>query len=91
MSRAAHGAQAQNWVTNGDNLYNERCSSLREINRDNVAQVKAVWRTSLDGSGSGQGYSQQAQAPVDDGIIYVVTGDNDVFAGCRGDRKERAK
>ena len=75
--RAAPGA---NWVTNGGNVYNQRYSSLRQINRDNVAQVKAVWRTSLNGSGLGQGYSQQAQALFYDGIIYVVTGDNDVFA-----------
>ncbi len=70
----------QNWVTNGGNVYNQRYSSLSEINRGNVAQVKAVWRTSLNGSGLGQGYSQQAQALVYEGIIYVVTGDNDVFA-----------
>jgi quinohemoprotein ethanol dehydrogenase len=71
---------AENWVTNGGNVHNQRYSSLSQINRDNVAQVKAVWRTSLNGSGLGQGYSQQAQALVYDGIIYVVTGDNDVFA-----------
>ena len=71
---------AQNWVTNGGNIYNQRYSSLSQINRGNVAQVKAVWRTSLNGSGLGQGYSQQAQALFYEGILYVVTGDNDVFA-----------
>jgi PQQ-dependent dehydrogenase (methanol/ethanol family) len=71
---------AQNWITNGGNVYNQRYSSLRQINRDNVAQVKAVWRTSLNGSGLGQGYSQQAQALAYEGVTYVVTGDNDVFA-----------
>jgi glucose dehydrogenase len=49
---------AGNWVTNGGNVYNQRYSSLSQINRANVAQVKAVWRTSLNGSGLGQGYSQ---------------------------------
>jgi alcohol dehydrogenase (cytochrome c) len=71
---------AQNWITNGGNIYNQRYSSLTQINRDNVAQVKAVWRTSLNGSGLGQGYSQQAQALFYEGVLYVVTGDNDVFA-----------
>ena len=71
---------AQNWITNGGNIYNQRYSSLGQINRTNVAQVKAVWRTSLNGSGLGQGYSQQAQALFYEGILYVVTGDNDVFA-----------
>jgi quinohemoprotein ethanol dehydrogenase len=42
--------------------------------------VKAVWRVGLNGSGMGPGYSAQAQALVHEGIIYVVTGDNDVFA-----------
>jgi alcohol dehydrogenase (cytochrome c) len=71
---------ARNWVTNGGNVYNQRYSSLTQINRSNVAQVKAVWRTSLNGSGLGQGYSQQAQALFYEGTLYVVTGDNDVFA-----------
>jgi quinohemoprotein ethanol dehydrogenase len=71
---------AANWVTNGGNLYNQRYSTLDQINRDNVGQVKAVWRVSLNGSGLGQGYSQQAQALFYAGVIYVVTGDDDVFA-----------
>src|SRR5690348_16962222 len=35
------------WVTNGGNLANQRYSALDQINRDNVSQVKAVWRASL--------------------------------------------
>jgi alcohol dehydrogenase (cytochrome c) len=68
------------WVTNGGNIYNQRHSALTQINRDNVANVKAVWRTSLNGSGLGQGYSQQAQTLFYEGVLYVVTGDDDVFA-----------
>ena len=71
---------AANWVTNGGNVYNQRYSTLGQIDRGNVAQLKAVWRTSLNGSGLGQGYSQQAQALFYAGVLYVVTGDNDVFA-----------
>jgi len=71
---------SQNWITNGGNIYNQRYSALAQINRDNVGDVKAVWRVSLNGSGLGQGYSQQAQALFYDGVIYVVTGDDDVFA-----------
>ena len=71
---------AQNWITNGGNLYNQRYSVLDQINRDNINDVKAVWRVSLNGSGLGQGYSQQAQALFYEGVIYVVTGDDDVFA-----------
>ncbi len=71
---------AENWITNGGNLYNQRYSALDQINRDNINDVKAVWRVSLNGSGMGPGYSAQAQAIFYEGVIYVVTGDNDVFA-----------
>jgi PQQ-dependent dehydrogenase (methanol/ethanol family) len=71
---------AENWITNGGNVYNQRYSTLEQINRGNVAQVKAVWRVSLNGSGLGQGYSQQAQALFYGGVLYVVTGDDDAFA-----------
>ncbi|WP_428100067.1 PQQ-binding-like beta-propeller repeat protein [Candidatus Rariloculus sp.] len=71
---------ARNWITNGGNIYNQRYSTLDQINRDNIDDVKAVWRVSLNGSGLGPGYSAQAQALFYEGVIYVVTGDNDVFA-----------
>ena len=69
-----------NWPTNGGDLYNRRFSPLTQINRDNVAQLKGVWRTSLGGSGLGVKYSGEAQPIVQDGVIYIVTGADDVFA-----------
>jgi len=71
---------SRNWVTNGGNIYNQRYSTLAQINRSNVKDVKAVRRISLNGSGTGPGYSHQAQALYYEGALYVVTGDNDVFA-----------
>src|SRR5690606_40354264 len=71
---------SRNWVTNGGNIYNQRYSTLAQINRSNVKDLKAVRRISLGGSGTGPGYSHQAQALVYEGVLYVVTGDNDVFA-----------
>jgi len=68
------------WVTNGGNVYNQRFSPLNQINRDNVQDLKAVWRARLDGSGAGPQHSGEAQPIVYNGIVYVVTGDNDVFA-----------
>ena len=68
------------WLTNGGDLYNRRYSPLTQINRDNVAQLKAVWRTRLNGSGVGVKYSGEAQPIVHDGVIYVITGADDVFA-----------
>ena len=79
------GAQLQagakeGWITNGGTLFNQRYSPLEQINRDNVKSLKGVWRAHLDGSGKGQQYSGEAQPIIHDGVIYVVTGANDVFA-----------
>jgi quinohemoprotein ethanol dehydrogenase len=69
-----------NWPTNGGNLYNQRYSPLTAINRANVAQLKGVWRARLRGSGTAPQYSGFAQPIVYDGVAYVSTGANDVFA-----------
>src|SRR6185295_10512652 len=68
------------WPTNGGNWYNQRYSPLAQIDRTNVARLKGVWRTRLEGSGVGTKYSGEAQPIVYGGIIYVVTGADDVFA-----------
>jgi alcohol dehydrogenase (cytochrome c) len=68
------------WPTNGGDLYNRRWSPLKEIDRSNVAQLKGMWRTHLHGSGLGAQYSGEAQPIVYEGVIYVSTGANDVFA-----------
>lgn len=68
------------WITNGGNVYNQRYSPLEQINRENVHELKAVWRARLDGSGAGPQHSGEAQPIVFDGVVYIVTADNDVFA-----------
>ncbi len=68
------------WITNGGNLYNQRYSPLARINKANVATLKPAWRTHLNGSGTDSKYSGQAQPIVYDGVIYIPTGANDVFA-----------
>ena len=68
------------WPTNGGNLKNQRYSPLTEINRDTVGRLKGVWRTHLRGSGLGAQYSGEAQPLVFDGVVYIATGANDVFA-----------
>jgi len=77
---ALTAAPRDGWRTNGGNLYNQRYSPLTEIDRGNVAQLKGVWRTHLNGSGLGPQYSGEAQPIVHDGVIYVITGADDVFA-----------
>jgi len=68
------------WITNGGNLFNQRYSPLEQINAENVGQLKAHWKTHLNGSGVGPRYSGQAQALVYEGVLYTITGANDVFA-----------
>jgi quinohemoprotein ethanol dehydrogenase len=68
------------WPTNGGDWYNRRYSPLTAIDRNNVAKLKGVWRTRLGGSGVGPQYSGEAQPLVVDGIVYVATGANDLFA-----------
>jgi glucose dehydrogenase len=48
-----------NWITNGGSLYNQRYSPLKLINRDNVAGLKAHWRT---GMGLGTSFGNAGQA-----------------------------
>jgi alcohol dehydrogenase (cytochrome c) len=68
------------WPTNGGNLYNQRYSPLKAIDRSNVAQLKGVWRARLRGSGTAPQYSGFAAPIVYDGVAFVSTGANDVFA-----------
>jgi alcohol dehydrogenase (cytochrome c) len=68
------------WPTNGGDIYNRRFSPLTQISRDNVAELKGVWRTHLNGSGMGPRNSGEATPLVYDGVAYVITGDDDVFA-----------
>jgi alcohol dehydrogenase (cytochrome c) len=68
------------WPTNGGNLYNQRYSPLDRIDTSNVAQLKGVWRARLRGSGAAPQHSGEAQPIVHDGVAYVSTGANDVFA-----------
>src|SRR5690606_26717079 len=73
-------APQTSWPTNGGNLYNHRYSPLTQINRDNIAGMKAEWRVHMNGSGSGPNHSGQAQPLFYDGVLYVPTGEDDVYA-----------
>jgi quinohemoprotein ethanol dehydrogenase len=68
------------WLTNGGDLFNRNFSALTEINTDNVHRLGPVWRTHLDESGVGPKYSGEAQPIIHEGVMYVVTGADDVFA-----------
>jgi len=71
---------AANWITNGGDVSNARYSSLNQINTTNVANLKVAWHIHLDKSGSAAKYSAESQPIEYDGVIYVPTGEDDVFA-----------
>jgi quinohemoprotein ethanol dehydrogenase len=68
------------WLTNGGTLSNQRYSPLDEIDTGNVGDLKGVWMTDLAGSGVAAKYSAEAQPIVYQGVMYVPTGADDVFA-----------
>src|SRR6201989_586737 len=70
----------KDWVTNGGNLTNQRYSTLKQIDTTNVKQLKGAWMTRLKGSGLGGKYSLEATPLVKDGVMYISTGNDDVFA-----------
>src|SRR5271165_4644396 len=70
----------KDWVTNGGNMTNQRYSTLNQIDTATVKGLKGAWMTRLNGSGIGGKYSAEATPLVKDGIMYVVTGNDDVFA-----------
>src|ERR1700741_4673384 len=70
----------KDWVTNGGNLTNQRYSTLKQIDTSNVKQLKGAWMTRLKGSGYGGKYSFEGTPLVKDGVMYIVTGNDDVFA-----------
>ena len=62
------------WLTIGGDWRNTRYSTLTQINRNNVKNLKGAWVTHL-GSGLGQKYSFEGTPIVKDGILYIGFGD----------------
>ncbi len=69
----------KDWPTNGGDAGNSRYSTLTQITPNNVKNLKGAWVTHL-GSGLGAKYSFEAAPVVKDGVLYIVTGNDDVFA-----------
>jgi quinohemoprotein ethanol dehydrogenase len=80
IDRLLQSPVGKDWVTNGGNLTNQRYSTLKQIDTTNVKQLKGAWMTRLKGSGLGGKYSLEATPLVKDGTMYMVTGNDDVFA-----------
>jgi quinohemoprotein ethanol dehydrogenase len=80
IDRLLQSPVGKDWITNGGNLTNQRYSTLKQLDTTNVKQLKGAWMTRLKGSGFGGKYSFEATPLVKNGIMYIVTGNDDVFA-----------
>lgn len=67
------------WTTVGGDSNNSRYSTLEQITPANVKYLKGAWVTHL-GSGLGSKYSLEVTPLVKDGVMYVASGNDDVFA-----------
>src|SRR5258708_18511444 len=67
------------WITYGGAVNNERYSSLNAVTPANVQNLKGAWMTRL-GSGRGAKYRFEADPLVIDGVMYIPTGNDDIFA-----------
>jgi alcohol dehydrogenase (cytochrome c) len=71
-------AQTVNWPYNGNDTSNSRYADIDQINPSNVATLKPAWvfHTGI----SDPNMSMEMTPLVFDGVMYVTTGDDDVFA-----------
>ncbi len=70
---------AADWPLVGGDWGNTRFSTLSKIDASNVKTLKGAWMARLN-SGFGPGYSQQGTPVVKDGVMYITTGEQDIFA-----------
>ena len=67
------------WPLVGGDWGNTRYSTLAQIKPTNVKTMKGAWMVRLN-SGFGVPYSQQGTPVVRDGVMYITTGQQDIFA-----------
>src|SRR5580704_2870028 len=72
-------AQELDWNYNGADVYNSRFQSIDQINPSNVSQLKTAW-TFHTGYLSDPNMSMEMTPLVINGVMYIATGDDDVFA-----------
>jgi quinohemoprotein ethanol dehydrogenase len=67
------------WITNGGAVNNERYSTLNQITSANVSGLQQVFHIHLN-SGKAAKYSAEATPLVYQGVMYMVTGNDDAYA-----------
>src|SRR6202789_3200830 len=77
-------AQTLNWPYNGNDLSNSRYQDIDQITLTNVSQLKPAWvfHTGINGATgpSDPNMSMEMTPLVVNGVMYITTGDDDVFA-----------
>src|SRR5277367_7093170 len=71
-------AQTVNWAYNGNDVYNSRFQNIDQINLTNVSQLKPAW--TFHTGVSDPNMSMEMTPLVVDGMMFITTGDDDVFA-----------
>jgi hypothetical protein len=75
---ASFGQAGRDFPKVGGNLANTNYSSLRRIHRDNVRSLGGAWHINLEGGDTSQG--QQSTIVAQEGVLYVQTSQQNVFA-----------
>src|SRR3984885_3141372 len=71
-------AQEVDWPYNGADVYNSRFANIDQITPANVSQLKPAW--TFHTGVSDPNMSMEMTPLVINGVMYVTTGDDDVFA-----------
>src|SRR3954462_104256 len=78
------GKEPQNWILHHGNYQGHRFSALKEINADNVKNMKLAFTVALGGfEGAGTRYkfgNLEATPIVEDGMMYVPDGWGTIYA-----------
>jgi quinohemoprotein ethanol dehydrogenase len=72
-------AQTLNWPYYGADLYNSRYANIDQINPSNVSQLKPAW-TFHTGVLGDPNMSMEMTPIIVNGMMFITTGDDDVFA-----------
>ena len=75
--------EPQNWILHHQNYQGHRFSRLKEINTDNVKDLRVVFTIGLGGIEAAASYANgnlEATPLVEDGIMYVTDGWGSVYA-----------
>jgi alcohol dehydrogenase (cytochrome c) len=67
------------WLSVGGSLMHENYSPLSQINTTNISSLKGVWLKHL-GTATSAIYSAEGQSVYENGVLYISTGSDNVFA-----------